>query len=785
MANFVEGEGNGSSAPARISVTDDEALALHRRGKPGKIELAPTKPLATQRDLSLAYSPGVAAPCLAIQADPACAYDYTAKGNVVAVISNGTAVLGLGDLGALGAKPVMEGKAVLFKRFADIDGIDLEVDSSDVDEFVNCVKLLGPTFGGINLEDIKAPGCFIIEQRLREIMDIPVFHDDQHGTAIIAAAGLLNALDITGRTLQNTKLVINGAGAAAIACLDLLKAMGLPYDNAVLCDTKGVIYQGREEGMNQWKSAHAANTSGRTLAEVMEGADAVFGLSVKGAFSADMIKSMAANPIVFAMANPDPEITPEEVAEIRPDAIMATGRSDYPNQINNVLGFPYIFRGALDVRASTINEEMKIAAARALADLAREEVPDEVTSAYRGRHLRYGPDYLIPTPFDPRLITHVPPAVAHAAERSGVAQKPIESKAAYVHTLRSRLDPTASRMQQIIDRVRANPKRMVFAEGEEETAIRAAIAWHNNGLGTPILIGREEAVTSVMDSMGVDIPDSLEIQNARRSPRNTDYAELLYHKNQRGGMLFRDCQRQVNQDRNIFGACMVENGDADAMVTGLTRSTIAVLDDIQKVIDRRHHDRVFGLTVMIAKGRTVLISDSLVHELPSKEELADITIQTARFARRLGLTPRCALLSFSSFGSRQTEKTRRVQDAVKELDGRHVDFEYDGEMAANVALDQDLLNHYPFCRLTEPANVLIMPALHTANVSSQLLSQLGGGTVIGPLLLGLAKPVQILPMNASVSDILNLAALAADAAEPTADEPVKADLGAGIATAAE
>jgi malate dehydrogenase (oxaloacetate-decarboxylating)(NADP+) len=616
-------------------------------------------------------------------------------------------------------------------------------------------------------------------------MDIPVFHDDQHGTAIIAAAGLLNALDITGRTLQDTKLVINGAGAAAIACLDLLKAMGLPYDNAVLCDTKGVIYQGREEGMNQWKSAHAANTSARTLTEAMEGADAVFGLSVKGAFSRDMIMSMADNPIVFAMANPDPEITPEEVAEIRPDAIMATGRSDYPNQINNVLGFPYIFRGALDVRASTINDEMKIAAARALADLAREEVPDEVTSAYRGRHLRYGPDYLIPTPFDPRLITHVPPAVAHAAERSGVAQKPIESKAAYVHTLRSRLDPTASRMQQIIDRVRANPKRMVFAEGEEETAIRAAIAWHNNGLGTPILIGREEAVTSVMDSMGVDIPDSLEIHNARRSANNTHYAELLYQKNQRGGMLFRDCQRQVNQDRNIFGACMVENGDADAMVTGLTRSTIAVLDDIQKVIDRRHNDRVFGLTVMIAKGRTVLISDSLVHELPTREELADITIQTARFARRLGLTPRCALLSFSSFGSRQTEKTRRVQDAVKELDGRHVDFEYDGEMAANVALDQDLLNHYPFCRLTEPANVLIMPALHTANVSSQLLSQLGGGTVIGPLLLGLAKPVQILPMNASVSDILNLAALAADAAESTSDQPMKADLGTGIATAAE
>ncbi len=780
MTGFNQ-SGNHDGA-TKISVTDEEALELHRRGKPGKIEIAPTKPLTTQRDLSLAYSPGVAAPCLAIQADPARAYEFTAKGNVVAVISNGTAVLGLGNLGALGAKPVMEGKSVLFKRFADIDGIDLEVDSEDVDEFVNCVRLLGPTFGGINLEDIKAPGCFIIEQRLRDLMDIPVFHDDQHGTAIIAAAGLINALDITGRTLNDTKLVINGAGAAAIACLDLLKAMGLPRDNAVLCDTKGVIFQGRTVGMNQWKSAHAADTEARSLDDAIQGADAVFGLSVKGAFTTDMIKSMAANPIVFAMANPDPEITPEEVAAIRPDAIMATGRSDYPNQINNVLGFPYIFRGALDVRASTINQEMKIAAARALADLAREEVPDQVASAYRGRHLRYGPTYLIPTPFDPRLITHVPPAVAHAAELSGVAQRPIKSKALYVNQLRSRLDPTASRMQQIIDRVRAEPKRMVFAEGEEEKAILAALAWHNNGLGVPILIGREEAITSVMDSMGVDIPESLEIHNARRSARKSDYAERLYARCQRDGLLFRDCQRQVNQDRNIFGACMVESGDADAMVTGLTRNTITVLDDIRRVIDAKPYERVFGLTVMIARDRTVLIADSLVHELPSREELADITIQTARFARRLGLTPRCALLSFSTFGSRQTEKTRRVQDAVIELDGRHVDFEYDGEMSVDVALDQDLLDRYPFCRLTEPANVLIMPALHTANVSSQLLSQMGGGTVIGPLLLGLSKPIQLLPMNASVSDILNLAALAADAAVT----PTRSDADdQAIATAAE
>jgi malate dehydrogenase (oxaloacetate-decarboxylating)(NADP+) len=762
-----------------ISVTNEEALELHSRGKPGKIEIAPTKPLTTQRDLSLAYSPGVAAPCLAIQADPAKAYDYTAKGNMVAVISNGTAVLGLGNLGALGAKPVMEGKAVLFKRFADIDGIDLEVDTEEVDEFVNCVRLLGPTFGGINLEDIKAPSCFIIEQRLRELMDIPVFHDDQHGTAIIAAAGLLNALDVTGRRIDQIKLVINGAGAAAIACLELLKSMGLPNDNVLLCDTKGVVYQGREAGMNQWKSAHAAKTEARTLAEAFEDADVAFGLSVKGAFTAEMVKSMAAKPIIFAMANPDPEITPELVAEIRPDAIMATGRSDYPNQINNVLGFPYIFRGALDVRASTINDQMKIAAAKAIAALAREEVPDEVALAYRGKRLRYGPNYLIPTPFDPRLITAVPPAVAAAAEASGVARKPIQNMPAYVDRLRARLDPTASRMQQIIDKVRAQPKRVVFAEGEEEKTIRAAIAWYNNGLGTPVLIGREEAIVGTLESMGLEIPEGLEITNARRSVRNTAYAELLYDRMQRHGMLARDCQRQVNQDRNVFGACMVASGDADAMVTGLTRNYINALADVRKVIDPREGERVFGLTIVVARDRTVFISDTMVHELPTREELADITIQTARFARRMGITPRCALLSFSTFGSRQVQKAIRVQEAVEELDRRHVAFEYDGEMSVDVALDPELMERYPFCRLTGPANVLIMPALHSANISSRLVSQLGNGTVIGPILQGLSKPVQILPMNASVSEILNLAALAAhDAADGTPDETL-------IATAAE
>jgi malate dehydrogenase (oxaloacetate-decarboxylating)(NADP+) len=754
-------EAGGDDRQGQLSITADEALELHRRGRPGKIEITPTKPLTTQRDLSLAYSPGVAAPCLAIKADPGRVFDYTAKGNLVAVISNGTAVLGLGNLGALGAKPVMEGKSVLFKRFADIDGIDLEVGTEDVDEFVNCVRLLGPTFGGINLEDIKAPECFIIEQRLRELMDIPVFHDDQHGTAIIATAGLINALHVTGRALDEIKLVINGAGAAAIACLDLLKSMGLPGEHAILCDTKGVVYQGREAGMNQWKSAHAVDTKARTLAEAIVGADVVFGLSAKDAFTPEMIKSMAARPIVFAMANPDPEIAPEIVRRIRPDAIMATGRSDYPNQINNVLGFPYIFRGALDVRATAINDAMKIAAAQAIADLAREEVPDEVSVAYRGRRLRYGPDYLIPTPFDPRLITAVPPAVARAARATGVAQMPIADEARYVSQLRGRLDPTASRMQLIIDRVRAQPKRVVFAEGEEEQTVRAAVAWRNNGLGTPILIGREERIAQTLEHMGIAMPEGLEIHNARLSARNAAYTEFLYRRNQRRGMLLRDCQRQVNLDRNVFGACMVALGDADAMVTGLTRNYMTALDDIRRVIDRRPGERLVGVTMMLARGRTVFIADTQVHELPSRAELADIAIQTARFARRMGFTPRVAFLSFSTFGNRNVQKAMRVQEAVEELDRRQVDFEYDGEMSADVALDPDLMSLYPFCRLSGPANVLIMPALHSANISAKLLKQLGGGTVIGPLLLGLDRSVQILPMNASVSEILNLAAFAA------------------------
>ena len=758
----MDDRSSGSDAESAVDrVTDEEALELHRSGRPGKIEITPTKPLTTQRDLSLAYSPGVAAPCLAIRQDPAKVFDYTAKGNLVAVISNGTAVLGLGNLGALSAKPVMEGKSVLFKRFADIDAIDLEVDTEEVDAFVDCVRLLAPTFGGINLEDIKAPGCFVIEQRLRELMDIPVFHDDQHGTAIIAAAGLINALDLTGRSLAEVKLVVNGAGAAGIACLELLKAMGLPQEGAVLCDTKGVVWRGRSDGMNQWKSAHAVDTRARTLADALDGADAFFGLSAKGAVTQDMVKRMAAQPIIFAMANPDPEITPEEAKAARPDAIIATGRSDYPNQVNNVLGFPYIFRGALDVRATTINDSMKIAATYALAALAREEVPDEVSAAYRGRRLCYGPDYLIPSPFDPRLITAVPPAVARAAMESGVARKPIVDIDRYTDHLRGRLDPTASRMQMIIDRVRAKPKRLVFAEGEEEKTIRAALAWRSHGLGVPILIGREDRVQETLAGMGLKLPDGIEVHNARLSERNAAYADYLYRRNQRSGMLFRDCQRMVNQDRNVFGACMVAEGDADAMVTGLTRNYISVLRDVRRVIDPKPGQRLFGLTVMVARGRTVFIADTTVHELPDKIELADIAIQAAHAARRMGFTPRVAFLSFSSFGSRRVEKAMQVREAVEEMNARSVDFEYDGEMSVDVALDPELMKLYPFCRLSGPANVLIMPALHTAHISSRLLHQLGGGTVIGPILLGLSRPVQILQKSASVSDMLNLAALAA------------------------
>jgi malate dehydrogenase (oxaloacetate-decarboxylating)(NADP+) len=746
---------------SRGSITDQEALLFHSQGRPGKIEIRPTKPLTTQRDLSLAYSPGVAVPCLRIAEDPALAYDYTAKGNMVAVISNGTAVLGLGDLGAIASKPVMEGKAVLFKRFADIDSVDLEIDTRDVDQFINCVRYLGPSFGGINLEDIKAPECFIIEQRLRELLDIPVFHDDQHGTAIIATAGLINALHLTGRALKDIRMVVNGAGAAAIACVELIKAMGMPQDNCILVDTKGVIYQGRAEGMNQWKSAHAARTRARSLADAVKDADVLFGLSAKGAVTPEMVGSMAAKPIIFAMANPDPEITPEEARWVRKDAIVATGRSDYPNQVNNVLGFPYIFRGALDVRASTINDQMKIAAVHAIAALAREDVPDEVDAAYAGRRLRFGPDYIIPVPFDPRLISSIPLAVAKAAMESGVARRPILDLEGYRAELSARLDPTAASLNLIFERVRHNPRRVAFAEGEEEKVIRAAVAFHNAGYGTPILIGREDRIQASMAAAGLGSLDGIEVTNARLSRHNARYTEFLYKRLQRKGALHRDCQRMVNQDRNVFAACMVAEGDADAMVTGVTRSFATNLEEVRRVVDPKPGHILFGLSAVIARGRTVLLADTAVHELPSAGEMADIAVQAAAMARVLGHEPRVALLSFSNFGNPPLEKMERVRDAVRELDCRQVDFEYDGEMQPNVALDFEQMRQlYPFCRLTAAANVLLMPALHSAAISAKLLQQLGGGTVIGPILCGLAQPAQIVQTGATVSEIVTAAALA-------------------------
>jgi malate dehydrogenase (oxaloacetate-decarboxylating)(NADP+) len=744
----------------RPTFTDQEALLFHSEGRPGKLEVVATKPMATQRDLSLAYSPGVAVPVLAIAEDESKAYDYTVKGNFVAVITNGTAILGLGDRGALAAKPVMEGKAVLFKRFADIDSIDLEVDSKDPDEIINCVRLLGKGWGGINLEDIKAPECFIIEQRLQELMDIPVFHDDQHGTAIIATAGLLNALDLTGREIATTKIVCNGAGAAGIACLDLLRAVGFRPENLILCDTKGVIYEGRKDGMNQWKSAYAIKTSARTLADAMKGADVFYGLSVKGAVTKDMVKSMADKPIIFAMANPDPEITAEEVAEVRDDAIMATGRSDYPNQVNNVLGFPFLFRGALDVRAKAINMEMKIAAARALAALAREDVPDEVVAVY-GARLRFGPDYIIPTPFDPRLITAVPPAVAQAAMETGVARKQITDMDAYRQQLAARRDPAAGTMVQVYAKLRRSPKRVVFAEGEEEQIIRAAASFVHQGLGTALLVGREDRVQAAAKDAGIELGKGIQIINAALSTRNSQYASYLYERLQRQGYLLRDVQRLVNTDRNHFAACMVALGDADAMVTGITRNFSVALEDVRRVIDPKPGHRVIGVSLVLARGHNVLVADTAITEMPNAEDLADIAVEAAGVARRLGYEPRLALLAFSTFGHPKGERSAHIIEAVKILDQRRVDFEYDGEMSADVALNPEAAAAYPFSRLSGPANVLIMPAFHSASISTKMLQELGGATVIGPLLVGLDRSVQIVPMTAKDSQLVNMAALAA------------------------
>ncbi|MES2034279.1 MAG: NADP-dependent malic enzyme [Pseudomonadota bacterium] len=744
--------------------TDEEALAFHQFPTPGKIAIQATKPMATQRDLSLAYSPGVAVPVLAIAENPDLAYEYTSKGNLVGIISNGTAILGLGNLGALASKPVMEGKAVLFKRFADVDAIDIEVSATDPDEIITVVKNIGVTFGGINLEDIKSPECFRIETELQELLDIPVFHDDQHGTAIICAAGLINACEITGRNIEDVKVVLNGPGAAGIATLELIKAMGVHPANVIAVDRKGVLYRGRTEDMNQWKSAHAVDTPHRTLAEALVGADVFIGLSAKGAVTKEMVASMAANPLIFAMANPDPEITPEEVAEVRGDAIVGTGRSDYANQVNNVLGFPYIFRGALDVRARRVNMEMKIACANALAQLAREDVPDEVAAAYHGRQLKFGRDYIIPTPFDPRLISYIPPFVAQAAMDTGVARKPIEDMDAYRASLAQRLDPTAAFLQKLSGSVLSSPKkRVVFAEGEEPSVIRAAYAFETQGLGEAILCGREELVRENMKLAGLDPKDvHLQVVNARLSDRNPDYVDHLYSRLQREGYLKRDVQRLINQDRNSFAASMVALGDADAMVTGVTRSYDQSLEEILRVIDPAPGGRVMGMSIVLAKGHTLFIADTNVTEMPEAEELVEIACEAARAVRALGFTPRVAFMSYSTFGNPMGLRSEKVREAVAmldEMDG--IDFEYEGEMPPELALEPERRGNYPFMRLTGPANVLVMPAIHSASISTKLVQSLGGATVLGPILLGMSKSVQIAPLSASVSKILNMALMAA------------------------
>ena len=741
--------------------TDQEALDYHNSGKSGKIEILSSKPMTSKRDLALAYSPGVAAPVKMIAKNPDAAYDYTTKGNLVAVISNGSAILGLGNLGALAAKPVMEGKAVLFKRFADIDAIDLEVDSYDVNEIINCIANLGKSFGGINLEDIAAPDCFVIEQKLKEKLDIPIFHDDQHGTAIITLAALINALDISDKSIKDIKVVVNGAGASAIACANLFKSNGVPNENIVMLDRKGVLYRGRDN-LDQWKSAHAIDTKLRTLKDAIKGADVFLGLSTKNVLSKDMIKTMAKNPIVFALANPDPEINPEDVHEARDDAIVATGRSDYPNQVNNFIGFPYIFRGALDVRAKTINEEMKVAAAHAIAELTRENVPDEVAAAMGGERPKYGKEYIIPSTFDPRLISVIPVAVAKAAMKSGVARKKIENLEVYKDQLRQRLDPSLTIMLGINSQIKKNKKRVVFADGEDENTLKAAIAFKNNGLGIPVLIAKKEIVKKKLKEIGLDENYNIEIINSTDNEKREKYAKFLYGKIQRKeGLLERDCDRLVRNDRVVWGACMVSCGDVDAMVTGNTRRYTSTLDKVKRVVDPRSGEIIFGLNIMVNRGRTVFIADITVHEIPTAEQLSQIAISSARVARLFGFNPKVAFLSHSTFGTPKTSSTKNLRDAVEILKEKKVDFKFDGEMQPDVALNEEYKELYPFSEIVGNANILIMPGRHSAAISYKLMKSLSAVKVVGPLLVGLGEPIEIAPLRSSTSDIINLASVAA------------------------
>ena len=746
--------------------TDKEALDFHCKNKPGKIEINSSKPMTTKRDLALAYSPGVAVPVQAIADNPEAAYDYTSKGNLVAVISNGSAILGMGNLGALASKPVMEGKAVLFKRFADIDSIDLEIDSQDSDEIINSIKNFACSFGGINLEDIAAPDCFIIEEKLKEILDIPVFHDDQHGTAIITTAALINALDISGKSIKDIKVVVNGAGASAIACTNLFKNSGVPSENVIMLDRKGVVYRGRTEGMDQWKSAHAVETKKRTLEEAINGADVFLGLSAKGALKKELVKTMAKNPIIFACANPDPEITPEEIMEVRDDAIIATGRSDYPNQVNNLIGFPYIFRGALDVRATTINEEMKVAAANAIAKLAREDVPDEVVAAMGGDRPKYGKDYIIPSTFDPRLISVIPAAVAKAAMDSGVAKKPIKDFEAYKDQLKQRLDPSVTIMQGINSHIKKNQKRIVFADGEDENTLKAAIAFKNSKLGTPILIGKKTKIKERIKEIGYNENFDIEIVNSEDKEKREKYVNFLFEKMQREkGLLERDCDRLVRNDRVIWASCMVACGDADGAVTGNTRRFGASFDKVTQVIDARPGEIMFGLNMVVAKGKTIFVGDTSVNEYPSSEELAEIAISSARVVKMFGFVPKVAFVSHSTFGQPLTSRTKHIKKAVEILKDKNVDFDFDGDMQPDVALNEEYKELYPFSSIVGNANILIMPGQHSAAISYKMMKSLGDTRVIGPLLIGLGQPIEIAPLRSSTSEIINLASVAAYSAD--------------------
>jgi len=746
--------------------TDKEALDFHKYKKPGKIEIISSKNMTTKRDLALAYSPGVAAPVKMIGENPETAYDYTSKGNLVAVISNGSAILGMGNLGALASKPVMEGKAVLFKRFADIDSIDLEIDSSDTDEIINSIKNFAPTFGGINLEDIAAPDCFIIEQKLKEILDIPVFHDDQHGTAIITTAALINALDICGKSIKEVRVVVNGAGASAQACTELFKHFGVPSENIILLDRKGVIYKGRIEGIDQWKSRCAVDTKLRTLKDAIKGADVFLGLSAKGALKKEMVKTMAKNPIIFACANPDPEITPEEINEVRDDAIVATGRSDYPNQVNNLIGFPYIFRGALDVRSKTINEEMKVAAAEAIAKLAREDVPDEVVAAMGGERPHYGKDYIIPSTFDPRLISVIPAAVAKASIKSGVARKNIDDFEIYKDQLKQRLDPTVTIMQGINSFIKKKQKRIVFADGEDKNTLKAAIAFKNSKLGIPILVGKESKIKEQIKNIGYNENFDIEIVNSKDTGKRNRYVQHLFKKLQREqGLLERECDRLVRNDRVIWAACMVACDDADGAVTGNTRRFGASLEKIKQVVDVRRGEIMFGLNMIVHKGKTIFIGDTSVHEYPTSEQLAEIAISTARVVRLFGFDPKVAFVSHSTFGQPATSRTKHIRNAVEILKQRKVDFEFDGDMQPDVALNEEYKSLYPFSKIVGNANILIMPGQHSAAISYKMMKTLGDTKVIGPLLIGLGLPIEIAPLRTSTSEIINLASIAAYSAD--------------------